>query len=113
MDSVVPVNGEERAPLLPSPSPPSVVVAEYDQIRPWPSDHDPFLPLPGGAAPPEPPAAPSDPKQRLASLDVFRGLTVAVSESSLCVETLGWFYPFFEGGRRIFEFSPFDDVFFS
>ncbi|URD88252.1 Heparan-alpha-glucosaminide [Musa troglodytarum] len=90
MASVILVSGEERAPLLPSPSPPCAAVAEDDEIRPWPSDHHPFLPLPDGAAPLEPPATPSDPKQRLASLDVFRGLTVALM---ILVDDAGGAFP--------------------
>ncbi|KAJ8466153.1 hypothetical protein OPV22_028705 [Ensete ventricosum] len=92
MDSVIRVNGEERAPLLPSPSPspPSSAVAEDGEIRPWPSDHHSFLPPPDGAAPPEPPLTASDPKQRLDSLDVFRGLTVALM---ILVDDAGGAFP--------------------
>ncbi|XP_073009907.1 uncharacterized protein [Typha latifolia] len=63
MDSVVVVaEEEERAPLLSSPP------LSSDEIRPCqPSDPDH-----------SPPPPPSDPKQRLASVDVFRGLTVAL-----------------------------------
>ncbi|RRT71516.1 hypothetical protein B296_00001878, partial [Ensete ventricosum] len=90
MDSVIRVNGEERAPLLPSPSPPSSAVAEDGEIRPWPSDHHSFLPPPDGAPPPEPPLTASDPKQRLDSLDVFRGLTVALM---ILVDDAGGAFP--------------------
>ncbi|WOL15813.1 hypothetical protein Cni_G24594 [Canna indica] len=92
MDSnstVIVVNRGERAPLL-SSSPP--ITTEDDQIRPSLSGgcDTPSSP-PNGDAAPKPTAAPSaDPKQRLVSLDVFRGLTVALM---ILVDDAGGAFP--------------------
>ncbi|XP_010931719.1 uncharacterized protein [Elaeis guineensis] len=86
MDSAV-VVADERAPLLPTYAA-AAAAADDDEIRPWQSDHHSPPPRADDAAP-NPPKIP-EPSQRVASLDVFRGLTVALM---ILVDDAGGAFP--------------------